>query len=183
MQGGTVVARNNHDGIVILSSDARGGPTVEWGAKNDINGDDFQFIPEAVLNTPAFQRAVVRGLIEIVDEQSDPEVVKALNRQVAAFRRRQEGAKSEAAELIDRPDDRASISLFCVGPDSRGIGECGESVIMRVGGKDQRDAEPPLCSQHKHLRLQFVPDHRLEGDGKRIVWTRVTIGSRERELV
>lgn len=175
----TVVARNFMDGVTVLSSDIKGSVAVEFGAKNDPNGDDIQYIPEEILNTPAFKRALARGVLGVIEDQSDPDVTEALAKQVAAFQKRQRGAEDQVQETIDRPTNRDSISLFCVGPDSRGTGKCGEPVVVAANKK--ADDEPPLCPRHKHLATQYVPQHVIPKDDptgeKRVEWARVSLGA------
>jgi hypothetical protein len=175
----TVVARNLMDGVTVLSSDIKGTTAVEFGAKDDPNGDDIQYIPEEVLNTPAFKRALARGVLGLIEDQSDPEVTDALAKQVAAFQRRQRGAEDQVQETIDRPTNRDAVSLFCVGPDNRGTGTCGEPVVVPANKK--QDDEPPLCHRHRNLAAQYVPQHivsREAPDGEtKVEWARVTLGA------
>lgn len=175
MPVGTVVARNRMDGVTVLSSDAKGTHSVEWAAYRDPSGDDIQFIPEEVLMSVAFRRAVSHGVLEIIEDESDPEVVQALTLQVEAFKRRQEGAREDVEATIEKPTNRDSISVFCVGPDSRGTGKCGTPVA--IAEKKLKD-EPPLCSQHRHLSQQFVPEV-VKGSEDRMEWVRVLLGARE----
>lgn len=177
MPVGSVVARNLMDGVTVLASDVKGSHSVEWAAKGDPNGDDIQFIPNEVLESVAFRRAVSREIVEIIEDESDPDVVDALHRQVAAFKRRQEGAKEDVELTIDKPTDRDSVSAFCVGPNTRGTGDCGVAVAMPE--KKLKD-EPPLCAQHRHLATQFVPEVKTTGDETKTVWVRVSLGARER---
>lgn len=175
----TVVARNLMDGVTVLSSDIKGSTAVEFGAKDDPNGDDIQYIPEEVLNTPAFKRALARGVLGLIEDQSDPEVTEALAKQVAAFQRRQRGAEDQIQDTIDRPTNRDSISLFCVGPDNRGTGTCGEPVV--VAANKRKDDAPPLCHRHKNLASQYVPQHIVSKDNPdgetKVEWVRLTLGA------
>jgi hypothetical protein len=175
MPVGTVVARNLMDGITVLASDVKGTHSVEWGAKNDPSGDDIQFVPGEVVESVAFRRALARGVIEVMDDQSDPEVTEALSRQVEAFRRRQEGAQEQVEVTIDRPTSRDQVSAFCVGPDTRGTGKCGTPVA--ISEKKLKDT-PPLCNLHKNLASQYVPEA-VKGNEDRMEWVRVTLGTRE----
>lgn len=175
MPVGTVVARNKMDGITVLSNDVKGSFSVEWGALGDPAGDDIQFVPTEVSESVAFRKALARGVIELVDEQSDPEVAEALSRQVEAFKRRQEGAKEDVAVTIEKPTSRDTVSAFCVGPDTRDQGKCGEAVA--ISEKKLKDT-PPLCPRHQHLAAQYVPEA-VKGNEDRTEWVRVTLGARE----
>lgn len=180
MPVGSVVARNRMDGITVLASDVKGSHSVEWGALGDPSGDDVQFVPEEVTNSVAFRRALARGVVELVDDESDPEVAEALSRQVEAFKRRQDGAKEDVEVTIERPTSRDHVSTFCIGPDTRDMGKCGEPVV--ISEKKLKDA-PPLCPKHKHLATQYVPEQRIgdasKGQEDRVDWVRVTLGTRE----
>lgn len=178
MPVGTVVAQNFMDGITVLSSDIKGSVTVEFGAKGDPDGNDVQYIPVEIVESPAFKRALARGVFGLIEDDSDPEAISALSKQVEAFQRRQRGAQDEIQATIERPTSRDSISIFCVGPDSRGTGNCGEPVAVP---ESKVDTEPPLCSRHKALAPQYVPEHKIVAGelGKQVIWSRVTLTARE----
>lgn len=178
MPVGSIVARNLMDTLTVLASDVKGTHSVEWAANGDPSGDDIQYIPEPVLESVAFKRALARGVVELMPDESDPEVVEALGRQVDAFRRRQAGAREDVQATIDRPTSRDSVSAFCVGPDTRGIGTCEEPVA--IFEKLLKDT-PPLCPRHKGLAHQYVPEVDTTGGNAKTVWVRVTLGSRERD--
>ncbi len=178
MPVGTIVARNLMDGVTVLASDVKGTHSVEWAAYKDPTGDDIQFIPEEVMNSVAFKKALARGVVELLDEESDPEVVAALAKQVESFKRRQDGAKEEAVASIDRPTTRDSVSSFCVGPDNRGTGLCGEAVA--ISEKLLKDT-PPLCTRHTNLANQYVPEVDTTGEDAKTRWVRVIVGARERD--
>lgn len=178
MPVGTIVARNLMDGVTVLASDVKGTHSVEWAAYKDPTGDDIQFIPEEVMGSVAFKKALARGVIELLDEESDPEVVEALSKQVDSFKRRQDGAKETATATIDRPTTRDTVSTFCVGPDNRGTGICEESVT--ISEKLLMDT-PPLCPRHSNLTSQYVPEVDTIGEKTKTRWVRVTLGARERD--
>jgi hypothetical protein len=177
MPVGTVVARNLMDGVTILSSDIKGTHQVEWGALNDPDGNDVQYIPMEIAESVGFRKAISRGVIEIVEEDSDKTITDAITLQVQAFRRRQAGAREDIQSTLDRPANNDSIMLFCVGPDTRGNnGKCGQPVA--VPEKKKNDV-PPLCTQHRPLAAQYVPESATVNGEATTVWTRVTLGVRE----
>lgn len=179
MPVGSIVARNLMDSVTVLASDVKGTHSVEWAANGDPSGDDIQYIPEAVLESVAFKRALARSVVELMPDESDPEVVEALSRQVDAFRRRQAGAQEDVRATIERPvADRDTVSAFCVGPDSRGTGTCEEPVAIRE--KLLKDV-PPLCPRHKGLANKYVPEVDTTGEKAKTKWVRVTLGNRERD--
>lgn len=174
----TIVARNRMDSITVLASDIKGTHSVEWAAAGDPSGDDIQYIPEPVMESVAFKKALARGVVELIEDASDPEVVEALDKQVAAFKRRQAGAQEDVQATIERPTSRDHVSTWCVGPDNRGTGTCGEAVA--ISEKLLKDV-PPLCPKHKGLANQYVPEVDTTGDQAQTKWVRVTLGSRERD--
>lgn len=178
MPVGSIVARNLMDGVTVLASDVKGTHSVEWAAKNDPEGNDIQYIPEPVLESVAFKRALARGVVELLADESDPEVVEALALQVEAFQKRQRGAQESVAVTIDKPTSRDHVSTWCVGPDNRGTGQCGEAVA--ISEKLLKDV-PPLCPRHKNLANQYVPEVNTEGQEAKTQWIRVSLGSRERD--
>jgi hypothetical protein len=174
---GTVVARNLQDGVTVLSSDIKGTHSVEWGAMGDPDGNDVQYIPEEVVNSVPFKKALARGVIELLVEDSDEKVAEALSLQVASFKRRQAGAREDIHSTLERPANNDSLMLFCVGPDSRGNNNaCGQPVPML---EKKKDDVPPLCHTHRPLAAQYVAESGVS-DGKSVtIWTRVTMGARE----
>lgn len=181
MPVGSIVARNLMDGVTVLASDVKGTHSVEWAAAGSPTGEDIQYIPEPVLESVAFKRALARGVVELLEDESDPEVVAALDKQVAAFRKRQMGAQEDVEATIERPTSRDHVSTWCVGPDNRGTGTCGEPVaISEALLKDV----PPLCSRHKDLANRYIPEQEtVQRDGKVIQetrWIRMQLGARER---
>lgn len=178
MPVGSIVARNRMDSITVLASDIKGTHSVEWAASGDPSGDDIQYIPEPVLESVAFKRALARGVVELLEDESDPDVVDALAKQVEAFKRRQAGAKEDVQATIDRPTSRDHVSTWCVGPDNRGTGTCGEAVA--ISEKLLKDL-PPLCTRHKNLVNQYVPEVDTSGAEAQTKWIRVSVGLHERD--
>jgi len=178
MPVGSIVARNKMDSITVLASDIKGTHSVEWAASGDPSGEDIQYIPEPVMESVAFKRALARGVVELLEDESDPDVVDALAKQVEAFKRRQAGAQEDVQATIERPTSRDHVSTWCVGPDNRGTGTCGEAVA--ISEKLLKDV-PPLCPRHKGLANQYVPEVDTKGGEAQTKWIRVSLGSRERD--
>lgn len=174
----TVVARNNMDSILVIGS-TDDHDYVRWEAKGDPNGEDMQWVPAKLAGSPGFRKAIARQQLILDEDESDPEVVTALLKQAAAFRKREEIAKTDSNVVIDKPTNRDVVSQFCVGPNSRGNGECGESVVVPDTKKYD---QAPLCTQHKHLQPEYVPEEQatLPGQDKKVSWSRVTVESNPR---
>lgn len=170
------ITRNTLKNVVVLASDPKGTIQIEWQPAGDPNGGDMQIIPDEIVSLPQFTRLVLRGAIVV--ESADADVSEILERQQAAFDSRMSGAAAKAEESIDREEQKDLLQVPCIGPDARGIGECGNPVPVREKTKDD---VPALCSTHSGLAGQYV-QHEVQ-DGTQVVkkWSRVQITPRERQ--
>lgn len=170
------ITRNLRSNVIVLSSDPKGTDVIEWQPAGDPNGGDVQVIPDSILLLPAFTRLIARGLVAI--EEADDETKAALGKQTAAFERRMNGAAQQAAEVIDREENKDILSIPCIGPDSRGTGTCGDPVPVREKTKDDT---PALCSTHTPLAGQYVQHEEQVGTKVEKKWSRVVVTARERQ--
>jgi hypothetical protein len=170
-------ARNMHKGPLVLASDQKGTHSVEWAGNGDPNGEDVQFVPEEVAKCPAYARAIRRGLLRRV-EIDDEGVVQALDRQQEAWQARTAEGDRKAMETIDRQQNNDMIAVRCVGPDSRGAGQCPTEVTVREKSKNDT---PPLCAKHVALAPEYVPTQDTTGETPVTKWLRATLGPRETE--
>lgn len=173
-----LLVRNTLDGPLVLSSDPKGTHFVEWGPAGDEMGNDVQPCPEEFVNLPAFHKQVQRGTLVVENPEDNPEVLQIIERQNKAWRDRQSGAAAKATEVIDPEKNDDIVTLQCVGPNSRGGGQCDTQVPVKDKTKNDK---PPLCSTHADLASQFVPDEKVEGNKTIKSWTRVTLGRREKQ--
>jgi hypothetical protein len=171
-----VMAQNNQAGPTVLSSDPKGTHFVEWQGKGDPAGGDVQPVPEEVQNVVAFQRCVRRGIFTIVDDQAA--IDEAMNRQQTAWDKRQSFAQESATEVIDQEANNDLVILPCVGPSTRAEGRCGNDVTVKDLTKNDK---PPLCATHETLASQYIPSEEQVGGKNVTVWTRLTMGARERQ--
>lgn len=175
---GTVMARNRMEGPTIMSSDPRGTYEVLWQGKGDPNGGDVQIVPETIVNTPAFQRALNNGVLLLIEEGTDVEAREALAKQAAAFAKRSTIERDEILDNLDHQPDNDMLSVPCIGPNNRG-GKCDADVVVRQA--TQHDA-PPLCTQHKYLAGEFVKHDENVYDGpekkRQVSWTRTVVTAR-----
>jgi hypothetical protein len=160
----------------VLASDPKGSEQVEWGGVGDPGGTDYQFISADLAQSVSFIRAVGRGVLEIVPEESDPEVVEALQQQTEAFQKRMGASAAVAAESLERTENNDYLSIPCIGPNAKG-GNCAVEVAVKASKKND---DPPLCPAHVNLRHEYVPEVHIEGDQNVTKWIRTTIGARER---
>lgn len=175
-----VYVQNNQDGPTVLSADRNGVDSVEWAGKGDPQGNDIQPVPQEILSSPAFSRALARGVITLLEDESDPAAVEALRKQTATWQARQASAAANATAPIEQVPINDYIQVSCVGPNSRGGGQCGLPVSVR---EKEQDAKPNLCDQHKELEPEFVPEPYQEGDKTRTRWIRYAMNPRETQQI
>lgn len=144
----TIMVQNMMEGLTVIAADAKRNYEIIFQGRDDPNGEDIQEIPEGLLNTPQFLRALRQGIFEVKEGADHPAVVKALARQSDAFKRRMQADTLAAREVLDAPSDNDLLVVVCIGPGSREENSCGEQVPIR--SKDMA-ANPPLCSRHAHL--------------------------------
>lgn len=172
-----VLVRNTEAGPTCFS-DLDKKIAIEWQGKDDPNGEDIQHVPDVIVTENVnFLKMLQRGVFEIVE--ASPETQEAIARQAAAWRERRGASEQSTADAIDRQAENDFVSVPCIGPSPRGVGECGEPVPVR---EKARDAKPPLCSTHQNLASEYVHsegefDNQL-GHGKR-KWERIPVGTRE----
>jgi hypothetical protein len=174
-----IMVRNNQPGPTVLSSDPKGSEFVEWGGLNDPSGGDIQPVPEVIQQSVAFQRSVRRGILTPLSDEDQSVIDAAMINQQAAWDKRQSFAADTAAQVIDQQANNDIITLGCVGPSTRqGTARCGEQVTVRDVAKNEK---PPLCSMHENLAPQYVPSEEMVSGKSVTVWTRLTMGARERQ--
>jgi hypothetical protein len=175
-----VYVQNNQDGPTVLASDPKGTIVVEWAGKGDPTGNDIQPIPEEMLSLPSFTRALSRGVLTLLKDESDPVAVAALEKQTASWQARTQQAAANAVSAIDQASNNDIIQVSCIGPNSRGQGLCGEPVAVR---EKEQYAKPTLCDLHKDLAPEFVPESVQEGDTSHTRWIRTVMNPRETQQI
>ena len=173
-----VIAQNETDAVIVLSSDPKGSEQVEWKAKDDPNGEDVQVIPEVIAKSPAFAKLINKGIVTLL--QAPEAYQEAIDKQRASFDARMKGAQAKAEASISEEAKNDMISVPCIGPDSRGAGQCGNLVPVREKVKDE---QPPLCPSHVAMKAQFLVEEVQEPGSTTITkkWIRATLGARERQ--
>lgn len=173
----TVVARNMLDNITVIGSETNARQFVQWAAKGDPSGDDVQFVPAELANTAGFRKALARKILVLDEDETDATVKEALDKQLAAFEKRQAGINKAAEEAIERTDSRDTVTKFCVGPNSRDNGVCEQPVAVL---EKTQNASAPLCAQHEHLRADYVPQELVDNGSSSVQWVRVSIEARKK---
>jgi hypothetical protein len=140
-------------GPTVIASDPKSTYEVRFEGADDPDGGDIQLIPEEIVRTPAFAKAISQGIFEVIEGEENEAVREALTRQNDAFWRRAKQDKDSAMATLEAPADNDMIVINCIGPGSRPGAICGEEVPVR-----QREAvlNPPLCARHAGLAAQCV---------------------------
>lgn len=106
--GGPVYVRNTHTGPTVLSADLNGRDSVEWAGAGDPSGDDVKLVPETVVNTVPFRKALQTGLLRLETEDAVQESILLQNK--AWNRRRTENAE-QALKHLDKEADQPIVSV------------------------------------------------------------------------
>lgn len=173
------LVRNLMGGPTVLTPDPSSQEFIRWEGAGDPEGGDVQLVSETAAASVPFARAVARQILSVESEASStPEAVAAhLAHQHNAAQAARATAEAAVAEVVVREADKDLLGVPCVGPDTRGTGACGELVSVP---HTDRNIRPPLCTRHKPLAAQFVPEDAVEGEKTTTRWTRVVLGDREK---
>ena len=144
----TVMCRNMMSGPTVIASDPKQTHEVIFGPKDDPQGEDIQPIPEALVKSPAFAKAIRQGILAVVAGEDNPVVQAALTRQTDAFQKRIQADNLKARESLDAPSQNDMLVVTCIGPGSREGTTCEEQIPVRAA---DAGSKPPLCSRHEHL--------------------------------
>jgi hypothetical protein len=152
-----VMCQNQMAGPTVIAADAKRNYEVVFERKGDPDGNDVQPIPDALIRTISFQRAISRGVIKVVEGADHPVVRQALSRQSDAFAKRMASQQMADREVLDQPAAADIVVVNCIGPGSRAGAVCGEQVPLRSGDT----GKPPLCDRHAGLKDRCLK----RGDG------------------
>jgi hypothetical protein len=153
-----VVCRNRMGGPTVLASDNKSTHEVVFQGQNDPDGNDYQIVPEEIIRTPQFARAISQGILEVTEGTDDPIVKGALSRQTDAFWKRSNADREKAMEVLDEASDNDLIVVTCIGPGTRPGTACGADIPVRTR---EKYSAPWLCSMHQSLKDRCV----RRGDG------------------
>lgn len=148
LDAAVVMCRNMMPGPTVIAADAKRNYEIIFAGNEDPQGEDVQSIPNALLATPQFQKALRQGILVVVEGTDNPVIQAALAKQTSAFREKMAADALAAREVLDSPSDDDILVVTCIGPGSREGAVCGEQVPVR--SKDSA-GKPPLCSRHAHL--------------------------------
>ncbi|MCW2930007.1 MAG: hypothetical protein JWM19_969 [Actinomycetia bacterium] len=153
LDAATIMCANMMDGPTVIAADAKRNYEIVFAGKGDPEGNDCQPIPEYLVRTPQFSRAIRLGVLSVTEGEDHPVVAQAMARQSDSFRKRMTSDNLAAREVIDAPHEDDLLVLTCIGPGSREGAACGDMVAVKE--KDQA-GRPPLCSRHSHLSERCV---------------------------
>lgn len=152
-----VMCQNQMPGPTVIAADAKRNYEVVFGGKGDPDGNDVQPIPEALLRTIQFQRAISRGVLAVIEGADHPVVQQALARQSDSFARKIKAQQVADREVLEQASAADLLVVNCIGPGSRPGAVCGDQVPVKSGDA----GTPPLCDRHKGLANRFLK----RGDG------------------
>jgi hypothetical protein len=152
-----IMCQNQMSGPTVIAADAKRNYEVVFQGKDHPDGEDVQPIPEALLRTIQFQRALSRGVLKVIEGENHPVVQQALARQTDAFAKRMQQQNMADREVLDAPAAADIIVVNCIGPGSRPGAVCGEQVPVKSGDT----GKPPLCDRHQGLKDRCLK----RGDG------------------
>ena len=175
-----VLMRNTQAGPTVFRDDTSE-TDVTWLGAGDPMGRDVQAVPVKYLENVNFIRILSAGILEI--EEASEDIREALRGQLqspamrhqAKLWSQQHGEAAQASvDRIERTSNNDYVTVPCIGPGSRGSGECGEPVAVRETAKDER---PALCPSHVVLEPQYVmseSDRIVDGKAVKL-WTKAGI--------
>ncbi len=158
-----LAVRNMMPGPTVLGLDINGRLSVEWMGAKDPDGKDVQYVPEEILKSVQFRRAVERGILQVEDDPS-----ASIAKQTEAWTRQTQQSEEDARLLIENQPNNDYIGLDCVGPGTReGTSQCNAPVPLRV---TQVATTPPLCERHIQLASRYTSEsgteERIGDDGQ-----------------
>lgn len=144
----TVMCQNMMAGPTIIAADAKRNYEVIFQGHDDPNGEDVQPIPEYLLRTPQFAKAIRQGIFRVIEGEDNPIVQAAMSKQNDSFRKRMASDELKARESMDAKAENDMIVVTCIGPGSREGLVCEEQIPIRA---NEQGSKPPLCDRHQHL--------------------------------
>lgn len=146
-----VMCQNMTPGPLVIASSPKSDNEVIFEGKGSPTGGDVQPIPEGLLRSPAFGKAIKQGTLKVVEGADNPIVENALQAQSDAYWKRMDSEKVSAMESLETPRDDDLVAVQCIGPGTRADTQCEDTIPVRAR---EMNAKAPLCARHEHLREQ-----------------------------
>lgn len=180
---GTLFAKNNTKKRITCNSEQTSFELEPQGMDNSI-----MIVPKECLNVPGFQRLWMRGAVSISDDEAmENEITLLMGGQVAyqpkIWSTDKEGQAIEVVpELTDTPQSRdivfhdnsaaqkgdgryadtmAQARNYAIDSGDNGCVFCKAPVFIQQKFLDE--GEPPLCSDHAHLKSQVASTPQPDG--------------------
>lgn len=140
---------------------------VEWGGRDDPSQSDIQDVSDQVWNMPAFQRALRKGIFEVVDATPD-ELHQMLAPQYAAERQKRLDADEAVLATMEASNSENDyVEAKCL--------ISNESIMVRAG---DMQLSPPLAERFadraNEFRAEAIPGV-FNAKGEQLVtWVRDT---------
>lgn len=149
----TVMCQNQMAGLTVIAADAKRNYEIIFQGRGDPQGEDVQSIPNHLLYTPQFQKAIRQGILKVIEGEDNPVVQAALAKQTDSFHQRMAADELRSRESIDQASDDDMLVVLCIGPGTRDGSACGDQIPVRARDQGSR---PPLCDRHQHLAERCV---------------------------
>jgi hypothetical protein len=174
---GITIARNTQPGPTVYSDGGQKDAVVEWKGAGDLMGEDSQPVPDAVVNSVQFQRAVARGIFVI--ESAPERVQEVLQLHKQQWQQRQEHARAAAQQSLDALPQNDLLMLPCIAPTGAGT-TCSSQVPVRARARNEA---PPLCGLHTSLAPRFIAQtgEKLIDGKPEVTWVMSQMGQTERQ--
>ena len=143
-----VMCRNMMLGPTVIASDPKSTHEVIFGGKDAPDGSDVQPIPEELVRTPQFSKAISMGILQVIQGEDNAAVQAAMQIQSDAFWRRAKQDNDAAMASLETTPDNDMIAVQCIGPGTRPGTQCEDTIPVRVR---EMNAAPPLCARHVQL--------------------------------
>lgn len=148
-----VRCRNKMGGPTVIASDPKQTFQVQFAGLGDPDGEDYQLIPQEIVNLPSFAKALSQGVLEVIEGEENDAVKAALAKQSESFWKRAKQETDSALAVLEAPADNDLVVINCIGPGSRPGAVCGEEVPVR---QRETGLNPPLCARHTGLAAQCM---------------------------
>lgn len=164
---------SNQTESAINFTDEETKTNVRWGPKSDPTGVAYQQVPDTILESPHFQRALRKGLLK-KEEGTAAELAAMMDIATQSWQLDQDEKAAQLGQVVVPQQTSDIYGIKCVGPNSRGTGQCDALVPVAEASLDER---PPLCPAHSGMAAKFGltmnPDETDVSGNAKPVWKRM----------
>jgi hypothetical protein len=134
-----VLVRNMEKGCSVFT-DANTKQAIEWQGHGDRAGEDFQYVPIETVQTPAFLKAMARGIYAVVE--ADEQTKAALEAQAAHWRKRQDAIDTAARNSTEGRAVDSDLSHVRIDAAGR-ITTIAQPTGVQTSGSEAREVTIP----------------------------------------